>query len=184
MADNVAEPLTSALTALRAGDDARGLRELLRAWKSSRDVAVADLIEALGSRLDSKRERPGGRTVPEKQSKWLALEGKRDLCDVGSLLATLAENKKAELLGGRIVRLAKRQPDPRIAMRLARMTEDWPVPGSTGVASLRLALSTIVAIADARTVAELERIGEHASHGHMTQWVLRNELPEIGRAHV
>jgi uncharacterized protein (TIGR02996 family) len=170
--------IAAAIKALEAGRDEDALDALLAVWKKTPAPALADAIEVLGAKLDAQRSRPTGKTVKDKEAKWHALAAKDSAADVGVLLATIAEVAKAVPLAARIAAMARRPPDPRIAMKLATMTQEWPIPGSTGIDSLDLALKTIVAMRDPRTRPVLEATQRQVAQewGAMTKWFLQKNL--------
>ncbi len=74
------------------------------------------------------------------------------------MLETFADIPRSGALVGRIDKLASRPPDPRIALKLALLAEDWPILGDSAYQSLSRALALIVRIADHRTLAVLGKI--------------------------
>lgn len=171
--------LKAAVAALDAGRDEDALEALLAAWRASPNVALAEVIELLGAKLDARRSRPAGKTVKDKEAAWHAMAGQGRAADLGGLLATIAEVARAAPLEGRIAALAARPPDPRVAIKLATMIAEWPIPGSTGITSLQRALALIVACRDRRATAILEATVRQVTeeYGVSKQWIAR-ALPQ------
>jgi uncharacterized protein (TIGR02996 family) len=137
--------------ALVAGDHETALREAIEAWSLCKHERIVAVIEELSRRVAKGREVPGGKTLADKQAAWLALEAKHDPADLEHLLATLATVKKWPELDARLVALAARPPDPRIATALHALVEDPPLK-----AIIPPALELVKQIGDPRSVAVIE----------------------------
>ena len=137
--------------ALVAGDHETALREAIEAWSLCKHERIVAVIEELSRRVAKGRELPGGKTLADKQAAWLALEAKRDPADLEHLLATFATVKKWPELDARLVALAARPPDPRIATALHALVEDPPLK-----AIIQPALELVKQIGDPRSVAVIE----------------------------
>ncbi len=150
------------------------LGELLAAWRACRDERIAGVIDEVSARI--QRPRPAGKRVTEKQKLWLALADAGDPADVGVLLATLTDLRKAEPLSERIARLAQRPADPRIAAAFVKLAVHPPIPGSTGIPPLREALTAAIAIGDPRSAPEFARVleGTDAVGAGMSRWYIEH----------
>jgi uncharacterized protein (TIGR02996 family) len=151
---------------------------LLERWAEARHERVAAAIEQISARVTQDRPHPAGKTVAAKQQAWLELAARDDADDIGALLATFDNVKKARELVERLDALAKRPADPRIAAALVKLVEFPVIPGSTGIEPLNRVLAMLVAIGDPRSIRELERIAEADVGGGLARWHLRRTLPD------
>ncbi|MFT3698149.1 MAG: TIGR02996 domain-containing protein [Kofleriaceae bacterium] len=161
--------------AIHAGDYERALALLLDAWRATSSPKIAIAIDQVTVRIS--RPKPAGKTIDAKQRAWLALADANEPAAVGTLLATFADVKRAEIIEARLERLASYPRDPRIAMALVQLVGNWPVPGETGLPSLRRALELVIRIADPRTRQPI--IDLHLSGGNATTRFVKGQQHRI-----
>ena len=122
----LARLLARAARALGRGEDEDALAAALDAWRTTRDEALADAIDALsdrfGARLDEMwRAAPG---PAERHGVWLAAAAGGRPADVAGLLNRLFDDPTRARIVERLGALAKLPPDPRIARHLAIQMAD------------------------------------------------------------
>ncbi|HEU0030455.1 MAG TPA: TIGR02996 domain-containing protein [Kofleriaceae bacterium] len=162
---------------MERGDLAAALRHALDAWRWSKHERIAALVDTLSRRVAPTRERPTGKTVADRQQRWLAIAAEREPADLANLLATLTEVKKRTALEPRLAAIAGRS-DPRIATALHDLLEHPPIPGPAGVETVRSALGMLIEIGDPRSSVALEHIARvNATGGYTATIELRRMLP-------
>ncbi|MFO0740117.1 MAG: TIGR02996 domain-containing protein [Labilithrix sp.] len=145
--------LAQAAEAIGREDWSRALDVLLQAWRETRAVRIADLVDRVASRLPA--EPITAATVKARTAAWLELAEKPEPVRVGALLATPWPGKWQDLIA-LLDALAKFPEDPRIAAFLARLVTTVTFESRASSAFYYAALRIVARARDLRTRSVLE----------------------------
>lgn len=114
----------AAVRSIGNGDDAAALRALLDAWRATRASRIAELVERVSRRCESRLPRIGGDTRAETQRAWLAVAREQRPEDLPRLLAALTDTgfRSTDALE-RVKALASWPSDPRTHAGALRVIE-------------------------------------------------------------
>jgi uncharacterized protein (TIGR02996 family) len=114
----------AAARAIGSGDDTGALRGLLEAWRATRASRIAELVERVSRRCESRLPRVGQDTRAETHKAWLAIAREQRPEDLPRLLAALCDTggRSTDALE-RVTALASWPSDPRTARGAIRHIE-------------------------------------------------------------
>lgn len=146
----------------RDQDWGAALRALLDAWRHRRSTLLAEAVTAAGHRAAGRRKpiqsELAGRTLAEA---WKTIVLEYDPADLSRLLASLDADLDDDTDPRAILRrlewLEHADPDPRLAMALARIVEEmpWKTRGSRDL--YKIAFRMLETIRDSRVTEVLQR---------------------------
>jgi hypothetical protein len=85
----------AAARAIGSGDDTGALRSLLEAWRATRASRIAELVERVSRRCESRLPRVGLDTRAETHKAWLAIAREQRPEDLPRLLAALCDYRRS-----------------------------------------------------------------------------------------
>ncbi len=133
---------------IAAGDVAAALAAALAAWRATRAPALADLVDAIGARIEIP-------TIPD-DVEWTKLARTHDPVLLGALLAKVTD-LPVSFLPAVGDALAAFPDDPRIAIAVATWALDPPTTSSSTYPFWTRTIEAMTRAGDARTLPLLER---------------------------
>lgn len=156
--------------ALAKSDWPAALAELLDAWRVSRAVRLAEVIDRVSERIAAERGPIEGKTVTARSAAWLAIAKEQDPADLARLLVTPWPGKWQDWVP--LVDALNAYPaDPRFALPFARLVEATPFDSWKSMGLYHSFLRLVTTAGDVRALPILEADLAKEKHRYWNQRV-------------
>ena len=163
------DELRAALAAYREGRKAVALEHLLRAWRTGRAPAIADLIDLASDDVARSLPALAGRTQRARQESWIDRAAGKRAIDLGVLLRGFTSTSCGHLRQ-RIERLAGWPDDPRVARVLVALAVEPTCTSSSNRPLWTVAFELLRRLDDARGASSLRAALQRRRRADTSFW--------------